>query len=493
MVPKERIFLNREEIKNKITASWIGKNIGGTIGAPFEGKTEVQNVTGFTSPKGEPLPNDDLDLQLVWLFAMEKEGPFRFSARRLGEYWLMMIPPDYNEYGIGKANVCEGIVAPLSGELHNDKWRNSNGAWIRSEIWAALAPGYPAIARKYAFEDAAIDHGFGEGTYAEQFTATLESLAYVISDRRTLIEQGLAAIPADSRVAAAVRLVLREYDKGTPYLEVREMLVEQSADIGFFQAPANLGFVTIGLLYGEGDFKKSVLYAVNCGDDTDCTGATVGAILGIIGGTAGIPKDWAEYIGERIVTICINGHYSPRLPSSCTELTERVMQLSPTVFLANGIIMEYTDGETSLPEDFLRERTPHECFEGYRGASVGELCEKPRYSFEVERTPYAEVYGSFDRIPAIHPGESLTLTLHVKNICARAYHLRFEAFLPEGWTACFDTKNLGLSAHWAGSDAGKVTVTVTAGERVDALNHIYLIARPTGLSTPIFADFAIEG
>lgn len=38
--------------------------------------------------------------------------------------------------------------------------------------------------------------------------------------------------------------------------------------------------------------------AINCGDDTDCTAATVGSILGIINGKSNIPSDWQEYIGE---------------------------------------------------------------------------------------------------------------------------------------------------------------------------------------------------
>ncbi len=492
MQEREKIFLNRKVLFDKITACWIGKNIGGTIGAPFEGQTDMQDAKGFTSPPGSPLPNDDLDLQLVWLYAMEREGPFRFSSRQLGEYWLSMIAPDYNEYGNAKSNLREGLVAPLSGELHNEAWQHSNGAWIRSEIWAALAPGYPAIARRYAFEDASIDHGLGEGTYAEMFTATIESLAYFINDRRVLLEAGLDAIPTDCRVAKAVRLVLTEYDKGTPYREVRELLVAQSADIGWFQAPANLGFVTIGLLYGEGDFKKSVLYAVNCGDDTDCTAATVGAILGILGGTAGIPSDWAEYIGERIVTICINGHYTPRLPATCRELTEHVMALLPTVFLANGIIAEYTDGESRIG-DPLRARTDHERFSRYRGRSTEELCDKPRYSFAVDETPFVEAYGSFDRAPTIAPGQRLTLTLHVHNIITRGYHLNFELCLPEGWTAELERHTVALSALWAKNDAGALSVTVTAGERVLPINHVYLIGRAGCFSTPLFADFTIEG
>lgn len=47
--------------------------------------------------------------------------------------------------------------------------------------------------------------------------------------------------------------------------------MEMDADIGTWMAPANVGYVILGLLYGEGDFKKSLLTAVNSGDDTDCT------------------------------------------------------------------------------------------------------------------------------------------------------------------------------------------------------------------------------
>ena len=61
----------------------------------------------------------------------------------------------------------------------NDEWRNSNGAWIRSEIWASLYPGQPDQAIRYAYYDACVDHGYGEGTYAAIFTAALESMAYV--------------------------------------------------------------------------------------------------------------------------------------------------------------------------------------------------------------------------------------------------------------------------------------------------------------------------
>ena len=59
--------MNRKDYLQKVHACWLGKNIGGTIGTPYEGKRDMNNVEGFTSPKGQMLPNDDLDLQLIWL------------------------------------------------------------------------------------------------------------------------------------------------------------------------------------------------------------------------------------------------------------------------------------------------------------------------------------------------------------------------------------------------------------------------------------------
>ena len=99
-------------MRDKIYACWLGKNIGGTIGAPYEGTTEFLNVTGFNSPPGTPLPNDDLDLQLMWLTAMEFEAPWYFNSRTLGEYWLMGIDPNWSEYGEAKANLRDGVPAP---------------------------------------------------------------------------------------------------------------------------------------------------------------------------------------------------------------------------------------------------------------------------------------------------------------------------------------------------------------------------------------------
>ncbi|MCX6984319.1 MAG: ADP-ribosylglycohydrolase family protein [Lentisphaerae bacterium] len=271
--------INLDEYRDKVLGCWTGKNIGGTLGAPFECKTEMNDITFYTQDLGgSPAPNDDLDLQLVWLLAVETEGLYKLSPRLLGEYWMNYITAPPNEYGVCKSNIANGLYPPLSGSCNNDAWKYSNGAWIRSEFWACLFPGSPDDVTVFAYMDACCDH-CGEGIYAELFTASMQSAAFIMSDVRQLIEIGLSKIPKDCRVARSVNLVCDLFDKGVDFKAAREAVVKDNEDLGWMQAPGNLGFVIIGLLYGKGDFGKSICLAANCGDDTDCTAATVGATL----------------------------------------------------------------------------------------------------------------------------------------------------------------------------------------------------------------------
>ena len=63
--------LNKKTFYDKVLGCYIGKNIGGTLGAPDEWKRQINNYTFYTHDiTGEPLPNDDLDLQFINLKAL---------------------------------------------------------------------------------------------------------------------------------------------------------------------------------------------------------------------------------------------------------------------------------------------------------------------------------------------------------------------------------------------------------------------------------------
>lgn len=342
--------LNREKYRDKVLGCWLGKNIGGTLGAPFEGKREIQNVKFYTQQlNGSPVPNDDLDLQLVWLNAVERHGVYGINERILGDYWLACICGSWNEYGTAKFNMRNGFPPPLSGWLNNDNWKNSNGAWIRSEIWACLFPGSPEEAVQFAWYDACVDHA-DEGIYAEIFTVALESAAFLEHDILRLIEIALTYIPTDCRVAASIGLAVDLWRKGCPWTDVREALVEQNRDMGWFQAPANLGFMITGLLYGNSDFAETLCTAVNCGDDTDCTAATCGAILGILNGRSGIPETWVAPIGESIRTWSLIP-YRLAIPATLSELTDRVIACRQEAAAQNPTLPGLTAQSDSFRKD----------------------------------------------------------------------------------------------------------------------------------------------
>ncbi len=416
--------LNREEYYEKVYGCWLGKSIGGTLGTPFEGQQQINNATFYTHKAKEPLPNDDLDLQLIWLKAVQERGPRAITNQLLGEYWLNYIPPFWNEYGVCKSNMRAGLIPPLSGEYDNEKWKHSNGAWIRSEVWACLTPGCPDAAIRFAYADASVDHGGGEGTYAELFTAALESAAFVLSDREKLLEIALSKIPADCRVARSIAIVRKAYADGKTWLEARNMVVEDSTDLGWFQAPANVSYVILGWLYGEGDFGKSICTAVNCGDDTDCSGATLGSLLGILYGRKGIPQEWIEPIGERIITVAVDRGSFWNIPNTLGELTDRVVAEVPHSLAAFGAPITLTDEATEIGAEYADSM----CDQGV----ARELWAKSPYAVEFDFV-HTKVTLDYQREPKVSPGVPFAVTVTLNNLMPSCQHADIAIKLPDDW------------------------------------------------------------
>jgi ADP-ribosylglycohydrolase. len=448
------MIINFEEYKNKVKGCWMGKNIGGTLGGPFEGKRQINNVSFYTQElTGNPLPNDDLDLQLVWLNAIEKYTN-KINASILGEYWLSYITPHCVEYGAGKANLRMGLVPPLSGRMNNI-YKDSNGCFIRSEIWACIAPGHPEIAVKYAYEDAIADHS-DEGVYAEVFCAAVESSAFVESDKYKLIDIGLSYIPENCGIAKGVKAALDSYKSGTSWEDARRnVLTAVPGSFGVFgpdrssaseeipygkrgwDAPSNVGLMIIGWLYGEDDFGKSLCIAVNCGEDADCTAATLGSILGIVHGIDGIPDSWIEPIGDTIKTVCINlaDCWEISIPGTVTELTERVLKLTP-LFLGSGICDYLTAAngyniEMLEPDDLRFKTRVKNIFKAVD--NFKEFLMKGMSAVKYDFVIYNAVLY-YDEEPYLKENSPKKFTLVLENNIWQQQWLNIKWHLPVGWS-----------------------------------------------------------
>ena len=311
---------------------FLGKSIGGSIGTPLEGRKEFLEIP-YKLPE-EILPNDDLDLQLVWLDILKKKG-IRINSLDLAEGWKINIDYPFDEYGVAKANLKAGLTPPITG-IYNNWFCECMGASIRSEIWGCIFAGKPEIAGYYAYLDASVDHWY-EGVYGEVFLSVMESLAFIESNIEGLIKKSCQFLPENSKVRKVSEMVLKLYREGNDLKETREKILEEVGHYNFTHCVQNIGFIICGLLFGKGDFLKTIVDATRCGYDTDCTGATAGAIIGIILGKEEIEKQVKIKIDERIIDGW--GIKDVHVPENINELIEEILK-----------IKEIADREKDLPK-----------------------------------------------------------------------------------------------------------------------------------------------
>ncbi|MEM6391386.1 MAG: ADP-ribosylglycohydrolase family protein [Planctomycetota bacterium] len=311
--------LNDTTLRPRMIGCWLGKAVGGTLGMPYEGVRETLNLTFYDPVPKEMLPNDDLDLQVIYAFLLDRMGDAtRVDRHALCEAWKYIgMSPD--EYGIVKRNLKLGLRAPECGAYDNPFTRGM-GAAIRTELWACLAAGNPDLAVQYAYEDACMDHA-GEGIDAAVFLAAVQSLAFVDQDRERLLDAGLAYLPGpgDSELTAAIADTRSWWDQTGDWREVQQRLADAYLNDNFTDVVINLAYIVLGWLAGR-DFGEAICIAVNCGQDTDCTGATLGALLGILD-PDGIDPRWLEPIGRDLVlSPCVRGVEHPPTLDGFTDL-----------------------------------------------------------------------------------------------------------------------------------------------------------------------------
>jgi ADP-ribosylglycohydrolase len=320
---------------------WIGKAVGGTLGQSFEGQEGPLDATFYRPVPTEMEPNDDLDLQVLWAVLMDQLDEVRVDRRVMEYGWLNHVEFPWNEYGVGIRNLRDGIASPLSGS-HDNWYTCGEGAAIRTEIWACLAAGNPTLAAQYAREDACVDHA-GDGLNAALFLASVQSAAFVESDPSTLLDIGLAAIPAESRLAHAVVDTRAWVASGLPWRDVRTRILETYGSVDFTDVRQNTAFIVLGWLAGH-DFAERILICNNCGKDTDSSTASLGSILGILDPDS-IGPEWLAPIGRTLVLSPEITGITP--PATLDDFTELVLSLR-----------ERLAGKPAQPGEPSENRTP---------------------------------------------------------------------------------------------------------------------------------------
>src|SRR5262249_24008901 len=96
--------------------------------------------------------------------------------------------------------------------------------------------------------------------------------------------------------------------------------VDTALDYNWVHTLNNAAIISVALLWGEGDFRRTLGLAVAAGRDTDSNRATVGSVFGALHGASAGPADLVAQ-GNETVRSAVRGF--DRI--TITELVERTV------------------------------------------------------------------------------------------------------------------------------------------------------------------------
>ena len=316
------VTIDSATLMDKIRGGWYGQTIGCTYGGPTEFK-----YNGSFIPDETPIPwyddyiydtfmalpglYDDVYMDLTFLETMLKYGP----DAPADEFAKAFAYADYTLWHANQAaryNILSGRGAPQSGYWKNNPHADDIDFQIEADFIGML---YPGQVNKASGLSDRIGHimNYGDGWYGGVFIGAMYSLAYVCNDIPAIVSEALKTIPEGTKFHDTISDVLK-YWKQHPRdwkLCWSEVMKSHANDIGCpsgvwndfdIDATINSAYVVIGLLYGEGDFFKTMDIATRCGNDSDCNPASAAGILGVIYGYDAIPDRWKKG-AERIKDI----------------------------------------------------------------------------------------------------------------------------------------------------------------------------------------------
>ncbi|WP_431954126.1 ADP-ribosylglycohydrolase family protein [Nocardia lijiangensis] len=133
--------------------------------------------------------------------------------------------------------------------------------------------------------------GFAAGGPAVPATLSAPAIALMAAQ---------SVIPPRSRLAVALAEVYDDYDRRLSWEEAVDNIDARHGAYNWVHAIPNACRVAAGLLWGAGDFTRTVALTVQSGADTDSNGATAGSVAGILLGAKGIPAQWTDPLHDTL-------------------------------------------------------------------------------------------------------------------------------------------------------------------------------------------------
>ncbi|MEO7992377.1 MAG: ADP-ribosylglycohydrolase family protein, partial [Chryseolinea sp.] len=311
---KEMLVLSQEVLRDKIKGGWAGQTIGVTFGGPTEFKyngTMIQDYVPIKWYDGylkNTMENnaglyDDVYMDLTFVDVFEKKGldaPVEEFANAYANAGYML----WHANQAGRYNILHGISAPQSGQWENNPHADCIDYQIESDFAGLMSPAMPNTAS--AISDK-IGHimNYGDGWYGGVYMGAMYTLAFNSNDIQYVVSEALKTIPEQSKFHKVISDVIqwhKQYpgDWKKTWFEIEKKWTEDiSCPDGVFvpfniDATVNSAYVVLGLLYGNGDFTKTLEISTRAGQDSDCNPSSAAGILGALLGYSKIPDYWKQ-------------------------------------------------------------------------------------------------------------------------------------------------------------------------------------------------------
>ncbi|MDY3929500.1 MAG: ADP-ribosylglycohydrolase family protein [Clostridia bacterium] len=330
--------VDKKGLKSKIHGAWLGRICGCMLGKSIEGIRTNELVSFLKETDNYPMHryiyrsdlndeicgkynfplasrpyadeiegmpiDDDTNYVVLAQIIIEKYGK-SFTPYDISRAWLEFQPKDAycTAERVAFCNFVKGYEPPQSA-VYKNPYREWIGAQIRGDYFGYINPGNPEMAAEMAWRDASISH-VKNGIYGEMFVSAMLAAAAVTNNIKDIILTGLSQIPHTSRLYEDISTVLEGFEKGVTQKKAFDNIhkkYDEYSSHGWCHTNSNAMIVAASLLYGEGNYGKSICMAVETGFDTDCNGATVGSVLGMANGVESIPEYWTKPINDTLHT-----------------------------------------------------------------------------------------------------------------------------------------------------------------------------------------------
>ena len=333
--PQKELTLSKAILQDKIKGGWAGQVIGVTFGGPVEFRFQGTMINDYQpiawydgyikkTMTENPGLYDDLYMDLTFVDVFEKKG---LDASLL-DHAKAYAQADYKLWHAnqsGRYNVLNGIAPPQSGHWLNNPHADDIDFQIEADFSGLMSPGMPNTAAKIGD---GIGHimNYGDGWYGGVFVGAMYSLAFTSNDIQTIVTEALKTIPAQSTFYQCIADVVAWHsqypdDWKRTWFEIQKKWSDEiGCPDGVFHAfnidaKINAAYIVLGLLYGNGDFTKTLDVSTRAGQDADCNPSSAGGILGTMLGYENIQAKWkmglkeAEDIDFKYTTVSLNKVY----------------------------------------------------------------------------------------------------------------------------------------------------------------------------------------